>query len=255
MTPNNLERDNAPKNVNTVKRYITRMVYETIGGWERVNRITVQTGYLIINNILITPQSSINFKQNSLPLDIIDYLRDGAIAYLFNWNMLSKMNNLLSIDIDSIDFYMSVICTDLGFGRTGGYKTLFMSLPRLNVVKIGSNVLLRDMVLNPTTDEQKKVIDDLSDSIAKEKRGLAILDGYTINIYGNTDAFQNWTWGNLRNYAKNRGNKGIFRFGLGCTARFLMSMGSTALNFGSHVIGGTIKILRQAWKDGTTAIQ
>ena len=126
------------------------------------------------------------------------------------------------------------ICTDLGFGRTGGYKTLFMSLPRLNVVKIGSNVLLRDMVLNPTSDEQKKVIDDLSDSITKEKRGLAILDGYTINIYGNTDAFQNWTWGNLRNYAKNRGNKGIFRFGLGCTARFLMSMGSTALNFGSH---------------------
>lgn len=253
LNPNDLERDNIPKNINTIKKYITRMIYESVGGWDRVNTIKVKTGYLMVNNMLITPQSQFTFDKNTLPLDVYDYLGEGAIAYLFNWNMLTKMYNLLSIDIDTVDFYLSEICADLGYGRTGGYKTIFYEIESLNVLKIGDNVLTREEVFAPKENNQGN-INNISEQLSYEKRGLNIMDGYTVNIYSNTNAFEGWTWGNLRNYAKNRGNKGIFRFGVGCTMRFLLGASSSVLNAGAHLVGGTFKFLKQAIKDGMTPI-
>ena len=251
LMPDDLERDNAPKNVNTIKKYITKMVYESVGGWDRVTSIKAKTGYLMVNNMMIIPQSQHQFSKNGLPLDVYDYLSEGAIAYLFNWNMLEKMNNLLTLDVDTVDFYMSEICTDLGIGRTGGYKSIFY-YTTLQVLKIGDNVLTREQALHPQKEDAN--VSDIAEQLSQEKRGLAILDGYKVNVYSNTNAFESWNWGNLRDYAKNRGNKGIFRYGVGCTMRFLLSASSSVVNAGAHLIGGTFKVLKQAFKDGMTPV-
>lgn len=254
LLPDELERDNTPKNINTIKKYVTRMVFETVGGWDRVNSIKAKTGYLVVNNMMIVPQSQQHYDKNKIPFDVYDYLKEGAIAYLFNWNMLTKMNNLLSIDIDTVDFYLSEICTDLGYGRTGGYKTIFLTVKSLNVLKIGDNILTRDDVFNVKGAGAYSNIDNLSDNLSVEKRGLNIMDGYTINVYSNTSALESWSWSNLRNYAKNRGNKGILRYSIGCVSRLLLSSGSSVINAGAHLLGGTFKVLKQALKDGMTPI-
>lgn len=220
--------------------YLTNFIRDSYGGWGRITEIIVRDQHLIINRTCMRPvidPKAIN--TDVFPLDAIDYLQEGAIAAFFDWSMLKHMKNLMCLDVDDMGFYEVNIGGRLKCGRRIGVSTLFNLCPSLDVLILAGDAVTRDSLNTEEATVVKK-------KLATHKRFNLFSDGFKLNIMQNTNSFAGWTFGNMKNYACNRGNKNIFIYCGGVVARAGMAGAAGVLNLGAHLVGGIFGTIKQA---------
>jgi hypothetical protein len=220
-----------------LRSYITYNIKKYFGGFNRINTIVVRDQQLIINDVCYMPAIEKKYVNPQIfPVDTIDYIESGCIASFFNWRYLKEMTNVVLIDIDDPNFYTTVIADDIGVGRRIGVSSLFNICHNLNTLIIGGEAVTQEELHKPESLPIKE-------KVSVSKRFMNFSDGYKINVYANTNGLQNYTFTNLKNYATNRGNKGLFHFCCGTVARAGLAGIAGAVNLGAHIIGGIKNVL------------
>lgn len=233
-------------NLLLLKRKITSGVRLQFGDWSRITEIVVVGEQLIINKIMYVPMIEKQYIQY-MPLDTQDYLYSGHLAPLFDWSVLKKMTNLRVLSIDDVGLFVTTVSDDLGLSRRAGVSSLFNICDSLDLVILGQDSVTRDTLNTEESEPIKR-------SIRRNRKFLNLFDGYKLDVYAGTSAFQDWTCGNLRNYATNRGDKGIFRYLGGVCTRGIVATAGLALNAGVHVMGGIAKTVKAVLHDASTPI-
>lgn len=232
--------ENRFKNLNTLKEYITNSAISYFGSASRISSIAVFDYQLIINNVcycpIIKPEDA-----NKLPFDVMDYIRNGSIAMLFDWDILRYMSSLRELAFDDMTFVTTTVADDIGVGRNFGTTSLFKICKSLDVLTIGSETVKRADLY----DIKSK---GMRDEVKKAKRFNGLFDGFHLNVYSGTSGFQNFTVNNLKNYATNRGDKGLFRYLFGTTFRAGLAATGVVMNAGAHLVGGITKLFKDAVK-------
>lgn len=219
---------------------ITNFVRDSYGGWNRITEIIVRDQHLIINRSSMQPVLDPKTVDTAtFPMDSIDYIRDGAIAAFFNWGMLKYMKNLMLLDVDDLGFYEVNIGGRLKCGRRIGVSTLFDLCKNLETLILAGSVVTREGLNAPEATEVKK-------KLATHKRFHLFADGYKLNILENTSSLASWTFGNMKTYATNRGNKNLFVYCGGVLARASLAGAAGILSLGTHLIGGIAGTIKEA---------
>lgn len=219
---------------------VTRLVKRTYGGWNRITEIIVRDQHLIINRSSVQPildPKTVNVS--NFPLDVVDYIRDGAVASFFDWRALKYMSNLRILDVDDMGFYEINIGGRLKCGRRIGVSTIFNYVKSLEVLILAGDEVTRDGL---TSDEGVKV----KKKLATHKRFTLFSDGFKLNVCQHTNDLSSWTMNNLKNYANNKGDKGLFRYCGGIIARGAVAGVSGILNIGTHLVGGIVNTIKSA---------
>ena len=220
-----------------LRSYITYNIKKYFGGFNRINTIVVRDQQLIINDVCYMPAIEKKYISPQIfPVDTIDYIESGCIASFFNWKYLKEMTNVVLIDIDDTNFYTTIIADDIGVGKRIGVSSLFNICHNLNTLIIGGEPITQEGLHKPESLPIKE-------KVATSKRFMNFSDGYKINVYANTNGLQNYTFTNLKNYATNRGNKGLFHFCCGTVVRAGLAGIAGAVNLGAHIIGGIKNVL------------
>lgn len=228
-----------------LRSFITYSVKEKFGGLNRIKSIVVRGQQLIINDVCYLPVIEPQYlKQDIFPVDTVEYIKCGLLAPLFDWGSLKKMPCLSYLDIDDKRLFVESVADDLGIGRRIGVSSIFNVCSNLETFVLGGDHVTRDELNKPEARAMKE-------SVAQAKRFQLWNDGYKLNIYDTTNSFQSYTMKNLKDYATNRGNKGIFRFCCGTMARFGLATGAGLLNLGTHILGGVGKVIKEAMTDVT----
>lgn len=238
--------DDLSANLDLIRSRISKDIFNHFGGWSRIHEIVVSGGQLIINKVMYVPLIEKEYISR-LPLDVADYFSGGCIAPLFNWVYLKKMTSLSSFVCDDPQFYVMNIGDDLGLGRRIGVSSLFNICPELMVFSLGGEVVSRD---NLNAPESKGI----KESVVRQKKFLNIMDGYKFDIYAGTNGLQDYTFTNLKNYATNRGSKGIVRFCGGVLTRTALAASAGTLNLSMHLLGGVKNAVTQVFKDAMTPV-
>lgn len=224
--------------------YLTNAVRDSYGGWGRVTEIIIRDQRLIINRTCFCPSIDPSIvSADMFPLDTLDYIKGGAIAGFFDWWMLKYMRNLQVLDVDDLGFYEVNIGGRLKCGRRIGVSTLFNLCPSLEVLILAGDEVTREALNSEEATEVKK-------KLSNHKRFSLFADGYKLNIMQGTDSVAGWTLGNLKNYANNRGNKGLLRYCSGVIARAGLFGVAGVVNLGTHLVGG----IRNAFKEAMTPV-
>lgn len=219
---------------------VTGAVHQNYGGWRRITDIIVRDQHLIINKTCFVPILDENaLKTGKFPLDTLEYLKAGAVAGFFDWAYLKHMTNLQVIDIDDMSFYTMNIGGRLKCGRRIGVSSLFNYVKSLEVLVIGSETVTRDSLYTDEATPLKK-------KLATHKRHAFFSDGYKLNVMQHTNDFNSWTFNNMKNYAVNRGNKNLFIYLGGLSARGVVAAGAGILNLGTHLVGGIASVIKEA---------
>ena len=232
------------KNLENIKSLITMDLKNQIGGWDRIKTIYVYDSQLIINGICFMPVVK-GVDISSFPLDTADYIKNGAIAPLFNWKYLAMMRNLIELGFDDDTFMLTTVADDVGLGRRVGVTSFFKICRNLMVLSYGDTKITREDLKNP--EKSKKAVE----SLAVSRRKIDLLDGFHLNVYNGTNGFQDFTFNSLKNYATNRGNRGWLRFAGGTAFRAVGAAFGLTLNLGVHLIGGFKNLLSDATKPVT----
>lgn len=219
-------------------RKITETIKEKYGGWGRIHSIVVRDQQLVINDVCYMPLLDNSVIETcNFPLDTVDYIRSGAIAQFFDWSTIREMESLYSLDFDDTGFFITTVADGVGLSRRIEADSLFRVNKSLMIIVIAGNILRRD---ERVTTSRKHIERDIS----TKRHFMNFSDGYKIDIYANTNGFQNYTFGNLKNYATNRGNKGLLRFTGGVFARAGIAAVGGVLNAGVHLVGGVFQMLK-----------
>lgn len=231
------EAQNPEDAFNRLREFITNKIEEKYGGWSRITSIVVRDSCLVINNTMYVPVIESKYiNADIFPLDTLNYIKEGKLAYLFNWKSLKMMNNLYSVDIDDASFYVTTVGADLGFSRSIGVVSIFRSCRSLKVFTLGNETITRDNLNKPESAPIKTKVDTT-------KRFMNFSDGYSLNIYAGTNGIQSYMLNNLRQYATNRGNKGLFRFCTGTLVRAGLFTSAGVVNLATHMIGGVLSAM------------
>lgn len=229
------------KNLENIRSLITLDVKNQIGGWDRIKTLYVYDSQLIINGICFMPVVK-GVDISSFPLDTADYIKNGAIAPLFNWKYIKVMRNLVEIGFDDATFMLTTVADDIGIGRRIGVTSLFKICNNLMVLSYGDTKITREDLSNP--EKSKQAVS----SLAVSRRKIDLLDGFHLNVYKGTQGFQDFTFNSLKNYATNRGNRGWIRFAGGTVFRAVGATLGLTLNLGAHLIGGVKNLFSDATK-------
>lgn len=230
------------ESVEKLVSFITNAVNKNYGGWGRITEIIVRDQHLIINRTCFRPVlDPSTIESGAFPIDSVDYLKDGALASFFDWGMLRHMRNLHVIDIDDMSFYEYCIGDRLKCGRRIGVSTLFNLCKSLDVLILAGDEVTRDSLYTKQSTPVKQ-------KLATHKRFSLFSDGYKIEVCKNTNDFASWTFGNMKNYACNRGDRGLFKYCCGVTARAGLAGVAGVLNLGTHLVGGIRDIFKEAMK-------
>lgn len=119
---------------------ITDDIESKFGGWDRITNMAVVSNLLIINGVSYEPYLP-EYYQEMLPFDVRNNLSDGQFAWLFNFNTLRKMKNLVNLKFDSSDFVFSKVRKDLGVAVDFEPGTFFKICKRLQNLQIGEYVV------------------------------------------------------------------------------------------------------------------
>lgn len=224
-----------------LRMYVTTNVVHHFGGYRNIKSIVVRDCQLIVNDVMYIPVLEKKYLNNVevFPLDTQEYLKTGHIAPLFYWDCLNKLTCLYELDIDDVNFALRDLANDLGLGCRFGVSSLFRVASNLQIVTIGGETVTRESLKTKESVPVKQKI-----SIAK--RFWNFEDGYKLNVLGATNGLQNYTFTNLKNYATNRGNKGIFRFCCGTVARGVLAGTAGVTNLGAHLVRGVVNVFRDA---------
>lgn len=232
------------ESVEKLVSFITNAINKNYGGWGRITEIIVRDQHLIINRSAFCPVIDPEVIESGIfPIDTVDYIRDGALASFFDWSMLRHMRNLHVLDIDDLGFYEYNIGDRLKCGRRIGVSTLFNLCKSLDVLVLAGDEVTRESLYTEEATPVKK-------KLAAHKRFSLFSDGYKLEVCKNTNAFADWTFGNMKTYASNRGNKGLFRYCGGVLTRGVLALGATGVNLITHLAGG----IRDAFREATTPV-
>lgn len=251
----NLSDNDRSSNYYKLCEEVTNSIEEYFGGFDRIRTICVQNDELIINDIAYTPRM-LNLEENAkkFPFDTYEYIKTGRIAPLFCWTTLLSMHNLRDLNVSTVEFANDYIAADLGY-YTLSIPHLFSSIKCLSTVTIAGETVYRD---NPNASSKKffnkTSRESVEDSLEREGRFRQFYSDFNWNIYTATNSVQNFFVGSLSDYAKNRGTKNWFRYGIGVVARSVGAVASTAVNAFTHLVGGTLKLGKAILKDGMTPI-
>ena len=227
--------------IERLRSFVTYNIKKYYGGWNRIQTIVVRDQQLIINNVCYMPAiEKEHLNANIFPLDTIDYIRNGCMAQFFNWKVLKQMNHLHLIDIDDVNFFTTYVADDLELGRRIGVSSLFRIVPSLDELIIGDESITLESLNTPASVPIKQ-------KVATSKRFLTFSDNYKVNIYGISNGIQDYMFNNLKTYANNRGNKGLFRFCCGTLARAGLTGVAGVLNFGAHLGGAIIQTIKHSF--------
>lgn len=232
------------ESVEKLVSFITNAVNKNYGGWGRITEIIVRDQHLIINRSCFRPVLDPSaIESGAFPIDTIDYLKDGALASFFDWSMLRHMRNLHVIDIDDMSFYEYCIGDRLKCGRRIGVSTLFNLCKSLDVLILAGDEVTRDNLYTEQATPVKR-------KLATHKRFSLFSDGYKLEVCKNTSSFADWTFGNMKTYACNRGDRGLFRYCGGVVTRAGLAGVAGVINLGTHLVGG----IRNAFREAMTPV-
>lgn len=234
------------ENLDYIRNRFTKSVIQAFGGLDRFVDVVVTGEQLIINGNCYVPRLSDDYLKY-LPLDCASYFQNGTLARFFNWSCLKRMSRLNSLMIDDASFFVTEVADDLGLSRRIGVSSMFRICPSLSYLNVGGEEVTRESLNTPESA-------GIKEKVRNEKRKFDLLDGYKLNVYGGTNGLQNFMFGSLKNYATNRGNKGIIRYCCGTVARAIGAGVAGILNLGAHLIGGSFKTIKQTLSDGMTPV-
>lgn len=229
------------QNIEQLRRFITKQVHDYFGGWSRFQSIVIRDQQIIVNNVCYMPLVGKEYLKDGsvFPIDTLDYLKYGCIARCFDWSVLTKMHNLVLFDVDDRDIYMNDIANALGCNRNMGLSSIFNAVPSLEVVVIAGDPVTKEKLHS----EEARVV---KEKLSAYKRFTNFSDGYKLNICKGTNGLQDFTLNNLKNYATNRGNKGLFRYCMGTIARASLFAGAGVANLASHLAWGVKNLFSTA---------
>ena len=264
------------KDLDALRSQVSRFISRNCGGFKNIRRIVVRDHRLIINNkSCFIPKLSKECLLN-LPLDAQSYMTAGALAPFFDWHYISKMPNLGVVDFDSADFVLDWVLPDLGWGGAEGvdiYKCFFYNSDSLREVIISDESVSRSNLNNLIKEEQETgtvestpIVERVSrkakwkkvyrDTVSNDNSDFwnKAFAGKAPNIIGTADAWREWQWGTVKNFATNRGDKGFFRYAFGTVGRVGLALAVTPLTFAPRLIKGVGSMLKGVFKEATTAI-
>lgn len=264
------------KDMDTLSSLVSRFVSKNYGGFKNIRRIVVRDERIIINNKnCIIPKLDDSCASNT-PNDSADYIKNGAIASFFDWYYISKMTNLGVLDFDSEDLVLDKVMPDLGWGGVSGtdaYKGLFCSNDNLRKVIISGESVSRQELADMIKEEQKNgtvssksIVGKLNkkarwkkiyrDTVDTDNGGFwnKLFAGKAPNIIGTADAWREWQWSTVKNFANNRGNKGVLKFGFGTVGRVALALAVTPITLAPRLVKGVGTIIKDVFKSATTAI-
>lgn len=124
---------------------VTMDVVDTFGGFENIDSIAVNSGYLFVNGTLYDKKVSIQNIRN-LPKDKKIQIVNGAYAQVFNFDALRYCTNLTMLQLDSLNFVYMKIRKDLNQvgNKSFSQNTFFKLIPSLEFLNIADNIYNRD---------------------------------------------------------------------------------------------------------------
>ena len=218
-----------------------------VQNYPRVSNITISDGYIVIDNTVIR----FNINAFALPAQIQSYIEDDRYGYFVDWGYLAKAykNSLATVNIDSMEYYVSNVGDTLGIGRRIGLSSLFNRFPNLLTVTIGNETIKADDLTKSPEKAQA-----MQSKLGKQKRSMNIIGGYKLNVCAGTNWLQDWSTGNLKTYMTSRGDKGILRFTGGVIARGGIALIGTTVNAAAHVTKGVFTAIKETFKAATTPV-
>ena len=243
--------DDKARNFDQVRTKITEEIVNYFGGFTRIQKIYVNSLQLVINDVIYTPLLSDTILAR-LPFDSADYVKNGYLAPLFDWGYLTKMSSLSVLSVDDFDFAMQNIGSDLGKGRDFKPMSLFNTCKNLTYLELGGEV-----IIYPLNTEDEKTAEAIK-NVEEEAHRYGRFDAMYTQCYekvGNTlGGVRGWTVNNLKDYANNRGNKGIFKYTGGLLARAGVSAVAGTVELGVKGVGYLLRGIGRTLKDATTPV-
>ena len=243
--------DDKARNFDQVRTKLTEEIVNYFGGFNRIQKIYVNSLQLVINDVVYTPLLSDTILAR-LPFDSADYVKNGYLAPLFDWGYLTKMSSLSVLSVDDFDFAMQNIGSDLGKGRDFKPVSLFNTCKNLTYLELGGEV-----ITYPLNTEDEKTAEAIK-NVEEEAHRYGRFDAMYTQCYekvGNTlGGVRGWTVNNLKDYANNRGNKGIFKYTGGLLARAGVSAVAGTVELGVKGVGYLLRGIGRTLKDATTPV-
>lgn len=220
---------------------LTIITSNIVQNYPRVSNIAISDGYIIIDNTVI----KFNINVSNLPAQFQSYIQDDRYGFFLDWGYLAEVykNSLVTVNIDSMEYYISNVGDTLGIGRRIGLSSLFKRFPNLISVTIGNQTIKPDDLTK--TPENAKI---LQRNLGKQKRSFNIMSGYKLNVCAGTNWLQDWSTNNLKTYMTTRGDKGILRFTGGVIGRGAIALVSTTANAASHLTKGVFSGVKEFLK-------
>lgn len=212
-------------NFDKLNEFLINDIKETFGSLDRITSIVVASGMLIINKYQYYPVCKDEEYLRCLPFDCADYLRNGLIADMFDFKYLRGMHNLELFKVDSIQFFVTKVCSDLDISEKRVIPVVFSKIPSLKFLEIGDSYYRR-----PGTEVNSEA-DMLIDNV---QRCLQIYEKYVLN---NAHSFTGWMGNNLKSYACNKGNKKLVPYLGGIVTLGALTAVSGVITAGLHGIG------------------
>lgn len=243
--------DDKARNFDQVRTKITEEIVNYFGGFNRIQKIYVNSLQLVINDVIYTPLLSDTILAR-LPFDSADYVKNGYLAPLFDWGYLTKMSSLSVLSVDDFDFAMQNIGSDLGKGRDFKPMSLFNTCKNLTYLELGGEVITYP--LNTEDEKTAEVIKNVEEEAHRYGRFDAMYTQCYEKVGNTLGGVRGWTVNNLKDYANNRGNKGIFKYTGGLLARAGVSAVAGTVELGVKGVGYLLRGIGRTLKDATTPV-
>lgn len=231
-----------------VKKF-TEGLIKRMGGLDKFKEIVVNNDVLIVNNIVYRPFSDNANNLDKLPAGVATAFSQGYYAPFFDWSYLLQCNNLRKLIIDTVEFVEDYIVPANNIAHLNS-SWFFKYLRRLTYLKIGDyefDTEKEQYEPESVKEEKRKNIERESGFFNKAKNYYqkSHFDYGRLAPTRLTDKIDNHFCGTFKDYVKNRGKKGLFRYAGGCVIRGILAGAATLLNAGTHFIGDTAGFLSQ----------
>lgn len=230
-------------NLDRLSKYITKELLRQAGGFKRIHSIVVEDEIILLNGVYYRVRFPKDYSFNNIPPCAVNSIKQCRYYDLFDWSVISRFVSLVSMSIPSNCLSSSNLGEELIYLTRKYQSTLegmFAIFTRLQKVTIGDDTVTREDLVNRQDGVSKeapnvsRVQKSFEDGIARGQRFNGFMRGYSTHVCDSTQKAQEWAWGNLRDYAVNRKNKGLIRYTLGITSRFTMGTILSATNFATH---------------------
>lgn len=214
-----LSDEDTAKNYLDLCREVCADIETKFGGWDRITDFAVVSDLLIINSVSYEPILP-NGYADSLPFDLRTNVTNGCFAWVFDFNLLRKMTNLVNLKFDSADFVYAKVRKDMHIVSDFSCKSLFKACKNLMNLQIGQQVITR---ANPTED---------ADLFKRASRADEIYQ----KCCDNTWVFTKNRWGSIRDVFHDPDKSGLAKV-WGITWRGVATVGGLASHVGTRGVG------------------